>query len=108
MTTTSYLIAWSIYLLAAASLVAVFLKLSQQWHPKLRAMSRVIVAVLLFTPYFSDPQQYKLAPAFLISFFELIFGDPQIALGAATPLILLLLIGIASSLVYCLIQQRKQ
>jgi len=108
MTTTTYIIAWAIYLSAAAVISAIFWKLSEPWRQDIKAIFRVSFLTMLFTPYFSDPQQYKFAPASLILFFELIFGDKNIALHAATPLAILLLIGIACSLIIQLMQQKKQ
>jgi len=108
MTTTTYIIAWVIYLSAAAVISIISWKLSESLRQDLKAIFRVSFLVMLFTPYFSDPQQYKFAPASLILFFELIFGDKNIALHAAIPLAILLLTGIACSLIIQLMQKSKQ
>jgi len=106
MTTTTYLIAWIIYLLAAVGLNAIFWKLSHHWKQGLKLMTRISLAVISFTPYFSDPQQYKFAPAFLIVFFELIFGDKKIAANAVAPLLILLLLSIGISLIIQFVRHR--
>ena len=91
MTDTSYLIAWLIYM---ATCVASGWLLWKMLQPLLRWPPYAVIApllALLLTPYFSDASQSRLAPAILTILFEGLFGDPQIALKAAMPLLLLLL-----------------
>jgi hypothetical protein len=102
MTTSSYFIAWIIYLLAASGVCLIAWKLSAHWRITLSYVSRAALLVLLFTPYFSDPAQNKLAPAILITLFEFVFGDSQMALESGTPLALLLAISMLLSLIYAL------
>lgn len=90
MTNTSYLIAWLIYLAAAAGICIIWWKLSNNWKPVfVTQLSRYLLVVFLLTPYFSDPTQNKLAPAWLVVMFELVFGDKAVAGKAAMPLVLL-------------------
>lgn len=90
MTNMSYLIAWFIYLAAATGICVTWWKLSNNWRVVfVTQLTRYLLVVLLFTPYFSDPSQNKLAPAWLVGMFELVFGDKTIAGKALMPLILL-------------------
>lgn len=95
MTTTSYLIAWCIYLAAAWGVCAIVWKLSAGWNNILLThLARYLLVVLVLTPYFSDPAQNKLAPALLIILFEGVFGDTTIAGKALVPLLLLMVAAI--------------
>lgn len=95
MTTTSYLIAWCIYLAATWGICRIGWKLSAGWNNALIVnLTRYLVVVLLLTPYFSDPTQNKLAPALLIILFEGVFGDTTIAAKAFVPLLLLMIAAI--------------
>jgi len=102
MTSSSYIIAWIIYLLAASGISFIVWNLSRQWRIELKYISRISLLVLLFTPYFSDPEQNRLAPAILISLFELVFGDKQMGLESATPLVLIWAVSAAIALLYIL------
>jgi len=108
MTTSSYLIAWAIYLLAASGICFIAWQLSSHWRTDVKYVSRISLVVLLFTPYFSDPEQNKLAPAILITLFELIFGDAHAGLKSGTPLILLLIAGVVLAYLYSLTQRKTK
>lgn len=90
MTNTSYLIAWFIYLATTAGICMIWWKLSSNWKPVFIAqLTRYLLVVFLLTPYFSDPEQNTLAPAWLVGMFELVFGDKAVAGKAFMPMILL-------------------
>ena len=106
MTTNSYTIAWIIYLLAAASINFTVWHMTRRWPGLLRQLLSIVLLVLLFTPYYSDLEQNRFAPAILISLFECTLGDTVIGLKAATPLFVLLPISIGLLLFYT--YQRRQ
>lgn len=108
MTTSSYFIAWIIYLLAVSGIGVVAWNLSRTWRLELKLISRTALLVLLLTPYFSDPAQNKLAPAILICLFEFVFGDIEVALKAGMPLTVLLVLSSALALVYALAHRKAK
>ena len=108
MTTNSYAIAWIIYLLAAGGISLIFWHMTRRWPSLVRQLLSAILVVLLFTPYYSDLEQNKFAPAILVSLFEFIFGNSEMGLKAATPLFLLLPISIGLLLFYANLHRKTK
>lgn len=96
LTTTNYLLAWAVYLLAAAGLLLVLFRLTRGWRPvALRIVLRVVPAVWLLLPAVVEPGAARetLAPAFMVLLFELTSDD-----GAALQIIELLLMVSATAI----------
>jgi hypothetical protein len=108
MTTSSYIIAWLIYLLAASGTSFMAWHLSRHWQTTTQYAIRTSLLVMLFTPYFSNPEQDKFAPAILVSLFELVFGEHQMGLKAASPLLMLLAVSNILVLAYVLIRRKMK
>lgn len=108
MTSNSYTIAWIIYLLAAGSLILAVWHTTRRWPSLLRQLLSAVLLVLLVTPYYSDLEQNKFAPAILISLFEFAFGDSAMGFKAATPLFLLLPLSIGLLLFYAHRRQKTK
>lgn len=108
MTTNSYMIAWIIYLLAASVISLTAWHMTRRWPTVVRHLLCVVLLTLLFTPYYSDPQQHKFAPAILICLFELVFGDSALGLKAALPLLALLATSVTLMLLYTFFRRSKK
>jgi len=107
MTPKSYALAWMVYLSSGISLYIVGWFLTSKLRSlMLRRLLRVSAAVVLFTPYFSAPEQNWLAPAILVTIFEAIFGDIHFALHAGAPLLVIWIALAATSLVVTQYQLR--
>lgn len=77
LTTTAYLIAWGIYLLAACGLLAALFRLTRGWRPvAFRVVLRAVAVVWLLMPAVVEPNAARetLAPAFMVLVFELTGG----------------------------------
>ncbi len=82
LTTTAYLLAWAVYLLAAGGLLLVLFHLTRGWRPvALRIVLRAVSAVWLLMPAVVEPGAVRetLAPAFMVLLFELT-SDEEAAL----------------------------
>jgi len=94
MTDSSYYFAWLIYIVACTGICYLGWQLIKAWVPFANYTVITPILILLLTPYFSDPNQSRLAPAILTVLFEGLFGDIQISLKAATAIGVLLIPGI--------------
>lgn len=91
MTPQSYHIAWTIYLVAAVIFCLLAWQLSMLIpSARMRRILQLGTIVILFTPYFTLPDQDWLSPAILVTLFEIVFGDYHVGLKAAVPLLVLL------------------
>ena len=91
-TTTDYIMAWSIYLLAALAVMVVFWRLTTNVWAWLRDALRVIVAVVVITPASVDGTQEHLAPAVFVVVYELLTA-PEGGLGPLVGVRMLLVAG---------------
>lgn len=93
MTDSSYYFAWLIYIIACTGVCFTGWQLIKS---KIRLSWQSIIIpllIILLTPYFSDPNQSRLAPAILTILFEGVFGDKAIALKAIFAIATLLVPG---------------
>jgi len=86
----------------------VFWHLSRRWPAWLRRTLRIVLLLLLVTPYISDPDKQLFAPAFLICVFEMMFGDHQLATNASKPLLAVLTGGMLLSFLLSFMPSRKR
>lgn len=74
MTEQDYLLAWTIYAVAALGCLLVGFRITGWMWRGLREPLRVVMAVLLFTPTLVDPVRDLHAPALAISALDLLFN----------------------------------
>lgn len=67
-----YLLAWSVYLVAALGCLLVWFRFTGWMWRALREPLRLIVAVLLFTPTIVDPAKEQFAPAIAITAMDIL------------------------------------
>ena len=72
MTSTDYLMAWSIYLLSAAALLLTAWRITRPFWIWLKDPLRILSAVLLLMPTEVDPEKGYYAPAAFVVAFELL------------------------------------
>ena len=72
----TYVLAWLVYLASACGLQWVFARMTRRFprHYGFRQLLRAIVAVILFTPVYSDLAVHWLVPAWLYGGYEAILG----------------------------------
>ena len=92
MSSENYLLGWLVYLCGAVGLLVCW------WHvtrrvPQLqwRLFLRLLVAVLLLTPYNAGPELSEWAPALVMTLLEGIFHGPEAMLRAGVPVLVALL-----------------
>jgi hypothetical protein len=101
LTEESYRLAWAIYLVGALG----FLLLLRHWlHSHISAGWLVtlllVLAALLLTPAPAASDSESYAPAWLVAVFDLLTHGAEALMRAAEPLLLMLLLAIALSLVF--------
>ena len=83
MEVSSYLMAWSAYLLSAVGLVFVFWRMTKNLKfRRTRRSLRSLVAVILFTPINIIEDSIWLAPAYLVGAYDWVLGKAENALEA--------------------------
>lgn len=93
-TASDYIMAWSIYLLAAVAVMAVFWRLTSGAWVWLRDALRVVFAVVVLTPASVDGTQEHLAPAAIVVVYELLTAQDG-GLGPLVGVRMLLVAGFA-------------
>jgi len=88
MTESEYLYAWIYYLVGAGLLIACWWYITRRvpWF-EVRFMLRLVVAVAILVPWYTNTQQSYLSPAILIALVELVFEGTSAFWRAGTPLI---------------------
>ncbi|MFV1873835.1 MAG: hypothetical protein ACMZ64_10990 [Oleiphilus sp.] len=84
MESTSYAIAWSLYLLGAIGLTFVLWRATRNIRlRRTRRSLRALIAVILFTPINISQTGVWLAPAYLVGAYDWVLGETQRAEMAA-------------------------
>ena len=96
-----YVWAWAIYLCSSTVLFAVFYYVTSKlaWA-ELRQLLRVVLAVILFVPWYTDAQQDYLSPAWLISIADVLLYESKSFWRAGLALVLSLVIAVVLSSAY--------
>ncbi len=100
MTEQDYLLAWSLYAIAALGCLLVWFRMTGWMWRWLREPLRVIVAVLLLTPTIVDPAKELFAPAIAITAIDLLFEVGKNAWRAVADLAIYGLIALGVWLVF--------
>jgi len=80
---SSYLIAWSVYLIAAVGLICVFWRMTRNLKlRRTRRSLRALVAVVIFTPINIGVNSHWLAPAYLVGAYDWVLGRSEKAIEA--------------------------
>ncbi len=91
----TYQYTWMFYLAAALGFYFCVVKLTKYWQgDDLRNYTRMVAAVMLFTPAsHTVDANFTLAPAFIVSFGELLTNGTKAAMQGVVPLMLALFVG---------------
>jgi len=91
----TYQYTWIAYLAAAVGMYYCVVKFTKYWKSvDLRNYSRMVSAVILFTPASHTIEgTFSLAPAFIVSLGELLTNGSQAAMQGVVPLMLALFLG---------------
>jgi len=80
---STYVQAWSLYLIAASGLIVVFWRMTRNMKlRRTRRSLRALVAVLFFTPINVGSDDTWLAPAYLVGSYDWVLGHADKALQA--------------------------
>ncbi|WP_086931059.1 hypothetical protein [Agarilytica rhodophyticola] len=111
-TQEEYLSAWAVYLAGTAvMLIAWWFMTARIRFSETRNVLRILLAVFLLVPWYTEPTGRYLSPAWLISILEGAFQGPQAFWRAGKPLLIALLASLMlSSLLYIVLwlKSRRQ
>lgn len=109
LTSSEYLIVWALYLLSAAGLTLAWWRLTAGvgWI-QLRQVLRVLVLMLLFTPWTLEGQPQFWAPAFIVASLDALGNGIDAASRAGIPLLAAELVGLIVSFSYYFASSSKQ
>ncbi|WP_075188074.1 hypothetical protein [Teredinibacter haidensis] len=101
MTETEYLYAWIYYLLGAGLLIACWWYITRRvpW-PEVRHLARLVVAVAIVVPWYTNTQQGYLSPAILIAIIEALFEGGSAFWRAGLPLLSAMAVAVTLSSVF--------
>ncbi|MCF7204070.1 MFS transporter [Pseudomonas oligotrophica] len=99
-----YLLAWSLYLVAALGCLLVWFRATRWMWRGLREPLRLIVAVLLFTPTIVEPEKELFAPAVAITAMDMLLDVGNNAWRAVADLAVYGLIALALYLLLVLVR----
>ncbi|CAM3507961.1 hypothetical protein [Parendozoicomonas haliclonae] len=77
MTFTQYLIAWSVYILAAIGCLFVWWRMTRPLNPTFASWLRLIATVLVLTPGFTSQEMTWLSPGLLAIAYEFLSTGPE-------------------------------
>lgn len=91
----TYLWTWMAYLLASVGMYFVVVKFTKYWrNVDVKQYVRMVSAVVLFTPAIHTLEgAQSIAPAFIVTFGELLTNGPKASLQGLLPLLFALLVG---------------
>ena len=98
---TEYMIVWAVYFVAALGMCFVWWKITKPipWQ-QLRQILRVIMVMLLFTPWSLEGQAQFWAPAYMVVVLDAVGGGIDAASRAGVPLLVAQLVGLIVSFSY--------
>ena len=104
MTDSEYMWAWIVYLGAAASFLGIFWFWTRKiaWS-EFKQILRLIVAVVLLVPWYTDIQNETLSPAWLVSVGDALLLGPDAAWRAGLVLVVTLVVALILSTVFYLV-----
>ncbi len=109
LTTESYYIAWSVYLLAALGLLIVVRGwLLQRLSPASMVALLLLLAAWMLTPALPETGAQSYAPAVVVAGFDLLTHGPQAATRALKPLLWMSGLALTLGAVFYLVQRTQQ
>ena len=104
----NYWVIWSIYLLAAAIFYGIFWRLTRFRKARWAAyVMRGLLAAIILTPWYANPQEAVLAPALMVVLMDAITLDGSEAVRALVPLSLAIIISLLLALSALFINTRR-
>ncbi|GJM12469.1 MAG: hypothetical protein DHS20C12_08720 [Pseudohongiella sp.] len=104
----NYWFFWTLYLGAAAVFTAVFWRVTGFERAIWSSYSlRAIAIAIIFTPWYSNPQESVMAPALMVAALDAITGGLSAAFRSLVPLILALVLALLVAAVASIIKKKK-
>ena len=104
MSENEYFLAWAYYAAGASVFFAVFWFWTRNFlWSEVRQLMRVMLAVILIVPWYTDTTQSYLSPAWLVSVAEALLNGPEAFWRAGRPLVIALIAAFGLSTIYALI-----
>tara|TARA_R110002073_G_scaffold41445_2_gene116997 strand:+ start:131 stop:517 length:387 start_codon:yes stop_codon:yes gene_type:complete len=104
----NYWFFWLLYLLAAGIFTAVFWRATRFSHASWTSYSlRAVAIALIFTPWYSNPQDSGMAPALMIATLDAITAGGAAAYRSFVPLVLAIIFGLLVAGALSFAQKRR-
>lgn len=105
----NYWLIWSAYLLAAAVFYGIFWQLTRFRTARWAAyVMRALLAAIILTPWYANPQETVLAPALMVVLMDAITLDGSEAMRALVPLSLAIIISLSLAFAILFITTKKE
>ena len=105
----NYWVIWSVYLLAAAVFYGIFWQLTRFKTARWGAyVMRGLLAAIILTPWYANPQETVLAPALMVVLMDAITLGGSEAVRALVPLSLAIIISLLLAFAALLINTRRK
>ena len=104
----NYWFFWALYLAAAVVFTALFWRLTRFQHGIWRSYSlRAVAIAVIFTPWYSNPQDSIMAPALMVATLDAITIGGSAAFRSFVPLVLAVLFGLLVAGIMAFLKKRK-
>lgn len=101
MTENEYIIAWLFYIFGAGVFFSIFWYWTRKFlWSEARQLIRIVLAVILFVPWYTDDTEQYLSPAWLVSIAEALLDGGQAFWRAGLPLVVTLVFTVFLSTLY--------
>ncbi|MCH2355297.1 MAG: hypothetical protein MK319_01265 [Pseudomonadales bacterium] len=105
----NYWVIWSVYLLAAAVFYGIFWQLTRSKTARWGAyVMRGLLAAIILTPWYANPQETVLAPALMVVLMDAITLGGAEAVRALVPLSLAIIISLLLAFAALFINTRRE
>lgn len=104
MTEHDYLLAWSVYAIAAFGCLLVWMRMTRWIWRWLREPLRILMAVLLYTPTIVEPAKDQYAPAVAVTALDIVFKVGGNMWKAASELSMYAMIALVIYVIFALIR----
>ncbi len=107
-TVGNYWLFWSLYLTAATLFFALFWRLTKFEKAIWTSYSlRAVAAAVIFTPWYSNPQDSLMAPALMVVTLDTITAGTEAAFRSVVPLVLALLFALFLAAAISVIKKKR-
>jgi hypothetical protein len=104
----NYWLFWSLYLAAATCFTAIFWRITRFERAIWTSYNlRGLAVAIIFTPWYSNPQESVMAPALMVAALDAITGGFDAAFRSFVPLVLALVVALIVAAILALAKKRN-